>query len=92
MAVDVNDESCLQSEGHSRVSRVSDWRAWERVSESGELGLSAFTLGKRTGGALRATEVNRRLVSCMGNELTRCVGIEFGSSRRERNFAYICIF
>ncbi|KAF3965617.1 hypothetical protein CMV_010208 [Castanea mollissima] len=61
MVVDVNDESCLQSEGHSKVSRVSDWRVWERGSDSGELELSAFTLGKRTGGALRVTKVNRRL-------------------------------
>lgn len=40
MEVDANAESCLQTEAHSRMSRVSDWRERARVSwlefDSGE--------------------------------------------------------
>lgn len=66
MEVDVKEESCLQTKGHSRVFRVSDWRVLERVSRcefaSAELGLRS-ALGKRIGGFLREL---RRLVSCIG--------------------------
>ncbi len=68
----MKEESCLQSEGHSRISRVSDWRVWERVSrcefDSGKLeSLELSGLGKRIGGFLR--EVRKLvMVNCMGNE------------------------
>lgn len=67
MEVDVKEESCLQTKGHSRVFRVSDWRVLERVSrcefDSAELEGLKSALGKRIGGFLREL---RRLVSCIG--------------------------
>lgn len=67
MGVDVKEESCLQTKGHSRVFRVSDWSVRERVSrcelDSAELEGFRSALGKRIGGSLMEL---RRLVSCIG--------------------------
>lgn len=66
----MKEESCLQTEGHSRVLRVSYWRVRERVSlsefDSGELEREEEdlrALGKTIKGLLRDV---RRLVSCIG--------------------------
>lgn len=81
MVVDVKEESCLHTEGHSRILRVSAWRVWERANrsefdlrelESEKEGLRA--LGDRIGGFMK--EVGRLVISCIGgfkrgSELTR---------------------
>lgn len=68
MEVDAKAESCLQTEAHSRMSRVSDWRECARVSwlefDSGESEseklVTAVGLAKRTEDF--GTEMNNRLL------------------------------
>lgn len=67
--MDASAESCLQTEAHSRVSRVSDWRECTRLSrlecdsaelESEKEAVAAVAVG------LRARAKKRLAVNCGG--------------------------
>lgn len=69
MAVDASAESCLQTEAHSRVSSVSDWRECARLSrlecDSAELESEKEVVAAAAVG-LRARVRKRLAVSCSG--------------------------